>query len=117
MLQFGVSVSLIQPGYVKTPIHNADALASAELVKDPKVNAEMKRLYGYFYSPEKEAVVMKDLEEAEDPSVTSAAIVSALTDKYPKTRYAVAKGYGLPASVLRFLNWILPDRLQDKALL
>ena len=46
--------------------------------------------------------------------VTTDAIVHALTDAYPSTRYVVATaGKGVPAKVVTTLKWLLPDRLYD----
>lgn len=48
--------------------------------------------------------------------VTSDAIVHAITSQYPQTRYVVASvGKGIPAWIVTFLAWLLPDRLVDMA--
>jgi hypothetical protein len=34
--------------------------------------------------------------------------------QHPKTRYAVANVDGMPAKLVIFLSWLLPDRTSDK---
>ncbi len=113
MAPFGVSVTVVQPAFVKTAIHASDATASSALVQNPEDFKEMKRLYGRFSTPEKEAAHIKELAEAEEPIVTSLAIDTALMATHPATRYAVARAAGMPAHFISWLDWIFTDRLQD----
>lgn len=114
--QFGVSVSLIQPAYVKSAIHSSDSAASADLIKDPAAYSEMRKLYERFLTDEMEDKIKKDIENASEPEVTSEAIDTALTMQYPRTRYTVANAGGFSASTIAWLDWILTDRLQDMVL-
>lgn len=114
--QFGVSVSLIQPAYVKSSIHASDSSASADLIKDHNTAVQMRKLYERFLTDEMEDKVKKDIENASEPEVTSSAIEAALTMAYPRTRYAVAKAGGFSAETISWLDWILTDRLQDMVL-
>jgi NAD(P)-dependent dehydrogenase (short-subunit alcohol dehydrogenase family) len=113
MLPFGVSVSLVQPAFVKSAIHTSDASASADLVKSPEIFSEMQKLYGRFFTADKESARALELETADEPTVTSDAIEKALTVAYPETRYAVARASGMPSALIKWLDWILTDRLQD----
>ena len=113
MLPFGVSVSLVQPAFVKSAIHTSDASASADLIKSPEIFSEMQKLYGRFFTADKESARALELETADEPTVTSDAIEKALTVAYPETRYAVARASGMPSALIKWLDWILTDRLQD----
>jgi hypothetical protein len=53
------------------------------------------------------------VERGDDPSVTSAAIEHALTSPLPLTRYLVANVQGVPAYVIDWVVWLLPDRALD----
>lgn len=45
--------------------------------------------------------------------MTSDAILHALRDAYPLTRYVVANVNGVPAKLILKLMWLLPDRAKD----
>lgn len=116
---FGISVSVIEPSYVKTAIQDNMAAASKEVVSQTDVEQQMTTpaLYGRFYTKEVEAKFQKELEAADGPDVTSAAIEKALTSAYPQTRYPVAHGAGMHATLIRWVVWLLSDRLADATLI
>lgn len=114
----GISVSIVEPGYVKT------AIAAKQMIGDDVDAASaalglhegLKEVYAP-YLEGLDARRMAAERKADQPTVTSSAIAHALMSPYPRTRYPVASAGGMPAWVVAWLAWILPDRLQDKLLL
>lgn len=106
---WGIQVSLIEPGPVKTPIWEKStkaALQQAELAP-PELIALYRDLIGKV-----RARVKKSAEDAIDPAEVCKLIEHALTAVRPKTRYPV--GGGVRARLL--LNH-LPDRWRDTLIL
>jgi len=102
----GVSVSIIEPGFVKTEI-----LPKAQLIQAPhNVSEDCRRLYGHLYTYKKTAAVF---EKADDPVVVCQAVYHALTSPYPKTRYLVGNANGVSVFWLVTAAWLLNDRLLD----
>jgi len=99
----GVSVSLLEPAYVKTPILDKSLeyeTPSEEIIERYNLKAKVeksKKLFAW----------------ASPTTVTTDAIFNALTDASPKTRYVVANVGGIPASFITFLLWLFPDRVID----
>jgi NAD(P)-dependent dehydrogenase (short-subunit alcohol dehydrogenase family) len=106
---FGIEVSVIEPGAMKTPIwkkgtDRADARAETML-------PEMKELYGERMEQlKKRARKMGDT--AAPPEEVARAIHHALTAKRPRTRYLVGRDARLTARLV----WLLPDRVLDTLL-
>lgn len=128
---FGVSVSVIQPAYVKSAIFAtaqdaADKLDTKAVVAPVAVadqttpvmttaESVLHTHYAHFFS-EKE-IKRLDTEirnDASDPIVVSEAIDHALFAAYPKTRYAVGRVAGLSASMCAWIRWALSDRAADR---
>lgn len=109
LANFGVSVSIVEPAYVKTEIfgkvqQDVDGMKSAELLE----------LYGpLYYRPDQAEKKQKQIEGGDSPVVTSEAIEHAMFHRFPKTRYVVANFAGIPADACLYLNWLMPDRLLD----
>lgn len=105
-----ISVSLLVPGQVQSNMwgkltgHNAPA--------EKELSSEQYALYKPLFEQVKKAVT-GFLPRLSPPSVTSDAIVHALTNPYPKTRYLVAGLNGAPLWLIRGLCGLLPDRLVD----
>jgi short-subunit dehydrogenase len=98
-----VAVSLVEPAYVATPI--AEKMATFE-----HLSAEDRALYPF------DGVVKareKHFSMASPPDVTTNAIIHALTERSPHTRYVVANVDGTPASVVAWMIWFLPDYILD----
>lgn len=110
---FNISVSIIEPGYVKTSIF---ASGDGESVISPKQEAVVGQYYQRYYDEKAKSKRSKTLSLADDPIVTTTAIYHAITSKYPKTRYPVANSDGVPAVVIDWVRWVLPDRLMDRLL-
>jgi NAD(P)-dependent dehydrogenase (short-subunit alcohol dehydrogenase family) len=107
MRQFGVEVSLVEPGSVATPIW-AKGKESADAIQD-RLTPEDERLYG-----DKVARMGKVLEKVGargvPPEKVADAVARALTDKRPKTRYLV----GGDARMTLLMRRVLPDRIRDR---
>jgi len=105
MISFEVSVTSILPGYVKSSI--SDKLPTYEEV--PPEKYELYKKYLDSVKPENQ----KDRSNAPGPEVTSEAIVHALTDPYPHTRYYMGYTGDFPPYVTVMLSSLLPDNLID----
>ena len=114
---FGISVSVVEPAFVKSAIHQASRIASSKVVSETDEQKEMLTLYGQFLTQAKADKHSEELKTADGPIVTSVAIEDALVSSYPQTRYAVARASGLHASVIRWVAWLLSDRLADIVLM
>ena len=110
---FGISVSLIQPGYVRSKMGSKFHESSSDFygVSDAQYNLYKHVFEGFFVEDRLNSLP----ENAAPPESTSSlAITHALTATRPKTRYACANvGPGLPAWVVVSLKSILPDRVMD----
>jgi NAD(P)-dependent dehydrogenase (short-subunit alcohol dehydrogenase family) len=110
LLPWGLSVSIIEPGDVATPIWKK-SLAAAQ-----------KTLQGFpshvvdLYGPALTAVTRvaeKAAAAGIDPDSVAHAVEHALTADNPKTRYLVGRGVRLRA----FLKKVLPDRMFDRLII
>jgi len=107
LLPWGISVSVIEPGDVATPIWKK-SLAVAQKTSQ-SFPSQAVNLYG----PALEAVTVaaeKAAAAAIDPVHVVRAVEHALTAVDPKTRYLVGPGVRLRA----ILKKVLPDRLFDQ---
>nr|MDQ2959820.1 SDR family NAD(P)-dependent oxidoreductase [Candidatus Dormibacteraeota bacterium] len=107
---WGISVSLIEPGAVKTPIWDKGKQAGEDLLS--KAPAQIRQLYG------RAVEIASSIAEHEnrtgvDPIEVARAIEHALLAPRPKTRYAV----GRQARILIPLTRFMPDRLKDELIL
>jgi len=107
MLPFGVSVTSVLPGYVKSSISDKHISNYKEIISE-----ELYKIYESHF----ESIIEnrnKNLQNIPGPHVTSEAIVHALTDPYPYTRYYVGSTGEYPVKVVPILTSILPDRMGD----
>jgi short-subunit dehydrogenase len=107
---FGISVSIVEPGYVKSSIFASSAEESSLTPEQEEVG----RYYERYYNAEAQAKREKTLSLADEPTVTSSAIFHAISAKYPKTRYPVANADGVPAIAADWIRWMLPARVMDR---
>ncbi len=107
---WGISVSLIQPGAVKTPIWDKGRRAGEELLRNAP--AEVRTLYGAAVGIATKMAIHEN-ETGVDPIQVARAIEHALLSAHPRPRYPV----GRQARLLIPLSRILPDRLKDELLL
>jgi NAD(P)-dependent dehydrogenase (short-subunit alcohol dehydrogenase family) len=105
--QFGIEVSLVEPGSVATPIWEKGKGTADELAG--RLSPEEEQLYG-----DKVARMGKVLENVGargvPPEKVAEAIGHALTAKRPKTRYLV----GSDARMTLLMRRLLPDRVRDR---
>jgi len=105
MTPFGVSVTSILPGYIRSAI--GDKLPTYE-----NVNPELYELYKDFLS-NVQAENEENRKTAPGPEVTSEAIIDALFNPYPQTRYYMGVTGDFPPWLVTFLSRVLPDPLID----
>jgi NAD(P)-dependent dehydrogenase (short-subunit alcohol dehydrogenase family) len=107
---WNISVSLIQPGAVKTPIWDKGLRAGAELLRTAP--PEVQTLYGAAVQVATRIAIHEN-ETGVDPIDVARAVEHALLSSRPRTRYPV----GRQAKLLIPLSRLLPDRLKDELLL
>jgi NAD(P)-dependent dehydrogenase (short-subunit alcohol dehydrogenase family) len=105
--QFGVQVSIVEPGSVSTPIWEKGR-GTAEAIRE-RFTPEDDALYGEKVSRIGE-VATEVGARGVPPEKVAAVIGQALTAKRPKTRYLV----GADARVMVLMRRLLPDRLGDR---
>ncbi len=110
LAQFGICVSVVQPGNVKTPIWQKGRNAKdAMLAALPAAAIEH---YGKYFNRLVE-LTKREEETGIEPPVVAGAILRALTDATPRARYTV----GEPAGWQRKMASVLPERWRDKLVL
>ncbi len=107
---WGISVSLIQPGAVKTPIWDKGVRAGSELLRNAP--PELRTLYGAAIDIATKMAIHEN-ETGVEPNEVARAVEHALLSSRPRTRYPV----GRQAKLLIPLSRLLPDRLKDELLL
>ncbi len=103
---FGVAVSAIEPGNIKTAIWRKTGAATEEI--DEELPPEARPLYGDVMQAFKKNVA-KISEEGIPPERVAQAVGHAFTAKRPKTRYVV----GSDAKLIAFLRRVSSDRFID----
>lgn len=104
---FGVKVVVVEPGGVVSPM-SAQVRVKAEKITNEMTPEHRNRYGGLMHA-------MVSLAEAYIKNAVSAEkagqiIANTITSKQPRTRYTI----GRDAAMVRFMNWILPDRILDK---
>jgi NAD(P)-dependent dehydrogenase (short-subunit alcohol dehydrogenase family) len=107
---WGISVSLIQPGGVKTPIWDKGLRAGSEMLRTAP--PEVRTLYGAAVEIATKMAIHEN-ETGVAPIEVARAVEHALLSSRPRTRYPV----GRQAKLLIPLSRFLPDRLKDELLL
>lgn len=105
MSQFGVGVSIVEPGSISTPFWERETVEQVLERMDP----EQRRLYE---EPARAAAEGARKAEARGipPDRVAKAVEHALTSSRPKTRYLV----GIDARIQATLRKWLPDRAVDR---
>jgi NAD(P)-dependent dehydrogenase (short-subunit alcohol dehydrogenase family) len=101
-----IHVSLVEPGFVQTPIMEKSEAAAEELRE--QLPPEADQLYG----PAIQAVgtaIKREAAKAVSTDVVVKAVVHALTARRPRTRYVVGANSGFQIGLAR----ALPDRWRD----
>ncbi|NXV70786.1 H17B6 dehydrogenase, partial [Atlantisia rogersi] len=104
MRDFGVKVSIIEPGYFKTMITSTKSLEKNLISIWEKLPEETKASYGENYL-KKCLLVTRDMEKKCNPNLAlvTNCMEHALTCRYPRTRYSAgwdAKLFYIPLSYL-----------------
>ena len=118
--QFGISVSVVQPASVRTPIqlkkYGASKGGQPNFMSKSIYDDDFQSLYSRYYDEKARKKTDKELELASGPVVTSEVIEDAIVSATPRTRYTVASAAGFPAIVLKWIFWALSDRMRDALL-
>lgn len=110
---FGISVTSIQPGFVKSAIFESAESQTKKLMKSLPNAHLLQELYPAYYTKEHLDKLNQQMLSAPEPIVTSVAIDDALTSKFPKTRYLVSGADGASSSMISWVTWLLSDRIAD----
>lgn len=85
---YNVSVSIVEPGFVKSAISiNGVQRIKAQTEEEKRA----QELYPLVYPPGWDEKYKQIIANGDEPSVTTNAIIDALTNPFPATRYPVAK--------------------------
>lgn len=104
---WGISVSIVEPGSIDTPIWERGAQNAEEI--EARAHPEQEALYGKAIAGFRK--VVQDLaERGIPPEKVAEAISHALESGRPRTRYLV----GLDARVQARLKVLIPDRIFDR---
>jgi NAD(P)-dependent dehydrogenase (short-subunit alcohol dehydrogenase family) len=101
-----IHVSIVEPGYIQTPIVKKSLAAAEEL--RAQLPEEAHQLYGPSARAVREATEAEAAQGASTEVVVK-AVVHALTARRPRTRYLVGNRSALQISLAR----ALPDRWRD----
>lgn len=111
----GVSVSIVAPGAVSTPIFRT--LEPASLREARRRGSPATAVYPHLHTAKDEENEVSIEQLADSTAVTSAAIAHAVYAPQPQARYLVANILGAPAWLLAGLAHVLPTRLMDIVML
>lgn len=104
---WGISVSIVEPGSIDTPIWERGAQNASEI--EARAHPEQEALYGKAIASFRK--VVQDLaDRGIPPEKVAEAIAHALESSRPRTRYLV----GLDAKVQARLKVLIPDRVFDR---
>jgi NAD(P)-dependent dehydrogenase (short-subunit alcohol dehydrogenase family) len=104
---WGISVSIVEPGSIDTPIWERGAQNAEEI--EARAHPEQEALYGKAIASFRK--VVQDLaERGIPPEKVAEAISHALESGRPRSRYLV----GLDAKVQARLKVLIPDRVFDR---
>jgi NAD(P)-dependent dehydrogenase (short-subunit alcohol dehydrogenase family) len=106
---FGISVSIVEPGAIKTKMFDKAALSVDEIIRT--LPADGLRYYSGDIETMRKLIAMQDRTAV--PAERVAKVVEhALTAARPRSRYLV----GFDAHLMATLHWLLPDRAFDALL-
>jgi NAD(P)-dependent dehydrogenase (short-subunit alcohol dehydrogenase family) len=103
---FGIQVSIVEPGTIKTPIWTRSAARADELIASS--DGRLGELYGERIAVFREIAMKRGAAGASADAVAK-VVEEALTADRPHTRYLVGRDAKLRAGFER-----LPDRLRDR---
>jgi short-subunit dehydrogenase len=109
----GVSVSVVEPGFVQSSIFATNEAAIASMMEEDDRSEKTLQTYPKLYSEASAAKRRSNIAHASSPVDTSDAILHAVSAPFPQTRYAVATVGKMSAKVATMLVSVLPDRVVD----
>ncbi|MBX3329250.1 MAG: SDR family oxidoreductase [Nitrospira sp.] len=107
--QWGIHVSIVEPGAIATPIWNKSTIEAAE--REAAIETELRTLYKPVVAAVRK-VVGEASKRAISPDAVAKVVEDALTASTPKTRYLV----GTDAKLRAFMVRLLSDRISDRML-
>ena len=107
--QWGIEVSIIEPGAIATPIWDKSGKSATDL--EAATTPELRLLYADVIAGVKK-VVAEAAKRAITPDAVAQVVEQALTATRPKTRYLV----GADAKFRALMIKLLPDRVSDRVL-
>ena len=107
--QWGIEVSIVEPGAIATPIWEKSGKSAADL--EIAMPIEMRSMYASVVAAVRK-VVGEAAKRAISADAVAQAVEHALTASRPKTRYLVGTDAKLRALMIK----LLPDRLSDTVL-
>lgn len=110
LLPWGIAVSLIEPGKVRTPIWDKGLEAGAEMLR--AAPPQLRSLYGRAVQIA-QRIAAHENETGVDPIEVARAVEHALVSSKPRSRYPV----GRQAKLVIPLSRVMPDRLRDELVL
>lgn len=111
----GVAVAIVQPGYVRSDISLNAARAAGGPTGAPEAapGSPAAETYPRLYPRGWADAAAARIAKGDSPEVVATAVVHALESEYPRARYVVAGGGGLPGWVVAAVADILPTPLWD----
>lgn len=110
---FGISISIVEPGYVQTNIFDKSVLSLEDAAQNTASPEVVRSLYTQLVSEQAAAKRAKNLANAHSTECTSDAIMDAIASPHPRTRYPVAGAQGLPAQAIAAMTYYLSDVILD----
>ncbi|MDF0667186.1 MAG: SDR family oxidoreductase [Nitrospira sp.] len=107
--QWGIHVSIIEPGAIATPIWNKSAIEAVE--RETAIEAELRTLYKPLVAAVRK-VVGEASKRAISPDAVAKVVEEALIAPTPRTRYLVGTDAKFRALMVRLLS----DRISDRIL-
>ena len=104
---WGIQVTVIEPGAIKTKIWEKGRLAGDALID--RAPPEAKNLYGSIVQTVRAESVKAEQDRSLAPDAVAKVVERALRARRPRTRYLVGKDAQLRATLAR----LLPDRAMD----
>ena len=105
--RFGIEVSVVEPGGIKTPIWQKGNAAADSLMEE--MPAEAEELYGKMIQALRRESAKIEQDRGLPPAAVAEAVGQALTANRPRTRYLVGRDAKLRAAMAKRL----PDRAMD----
>lgn len=105
LVQFGIHVVLIEPGYIPTNISQTSAGLSTRYMQNASRSAYARTYSGFLQMWKK--TVTRSRSKPED---CARVIFEAIRAESPRPRYLVTR----EAKITAAMHWLLPDRLMDR---